>query len=902
MGDPILLHVPTVAETQFRSWAEAQVLWAWFSLRPGSIALGFGPDGRGAGGVLPAQLTIEGEPLSLTSATSATLRVGPLYSEDRIPSEPWPRGSGYIGYRWRLNAGEWSAEIPSDTPITLRELKPGTYQVGVIGLRDSGRYQNDPIFGERAVATLSRAWTVDPLIPVLTPSQTVQLSEIQAVARTGAKDVWDAIELRNSSELSADLSGYRLTTSTNESRRFVFPPGTVMPPRSHLILSDNPLVERPGLYMGFGLSVKGDTVFLLDPMGLVQDSVQFGPQLIGSTIGRVTDSHAARSNPVEAHRTVWRLCEPTVGRANRARSTGDPRRLRLSEWLTNPRARFQNDLVEVQNTHWLPVDMGGLLFSDHPVAFLPGMTDQLARGHRMAPLSFIPGNGLIVLQADGKAGQGGDHLNFQLASDSGVLALYDTSSSPGGGSAWTTGSLIDFISYGIQYSDTSQGRSQGADGLRFFADPTFGISNSSTPETVVLNEILNHNRGLREADGRFPDWVELYNPSDTALDLSGMRLSDSIDEPNKFMFPNGTQMAAHGFLRVWCVPDDGVDEREGHLDPRLPHLIAPFGLGHLGEPVYLFDRADRSDRIIDQWAGGWLPPDYSIARIPDGTGSWRLGVPSPEQINIATELGDATDVWINEWMADPSNGDDWFELYNAGNRPVDLSGFYLTDDLSDSRKHRIPAWSYVVARGHSLFQADNQLDKGPNHVGFQLSARGESIGLADPMGTWVDSVTFGTQKPGQSEGRLPDGGSTISTFVRLNTPGLTNQMDLDSDGMSDDWERLHGLSLQDPADRETDPDGDSVSNEMEYLDGTDPANATSRLGIALQLEATGDVWLQWRAEAGRAYFFQARTDLTAGAWEDMASVNARSVERNMRVRLGRSQSQQRFFRIAVEWH
>lgn len=901
VGDPRLRHVPTVAETQFHSWAEAQVLWDWFSLTPGSIALGFGPDGRDAGGVLPAQLTIEGEPHSLTSATSATLRVGPFHSQTGIPSEPWPHGSGYIGYRWRLNAGEWSAEIPSETPITLQELKPGTYQVEVIGLRDSGRYQTDPIFGEHAVATLSRAWTVDPSIPVLTPSQRVQLSEIQAVGRTGSKDVWDAIELWNPSELPADLSGYRLTTSTNEARRFVFPLGTVMPPGSHLILSGNPLVERPGLYMDLGLSAKGGTVFLLDPRSSVQDSVQFGPQLIGSTIGRVIDSHAARSNPVGTRQIVWRLCEPTFGRANRARSTGDPSRLRLVEWLTDPRARFQNDLVEVQNTHWLPVDMGGLLLSDHPVAFVPGTNDRLAMGHRMAPLSFIPGNGLIVLQADGQTDRGGDHLIFQLDSDSGVLALYDTTSSIGKESAWTIGSLIDFISYGIQYSDTSQGRSQGAVGLRFFADPTFGISNSSTLETVVLNEILNHNQGLREADGSFPDWVELYNPNETAIDLSGMRLSDSMNEPNKFAIPNGTQLAAHGFLRVWCVPDDGVDEREGRPDASLPHLIAPFGLAHLGEPVYLFDRADRSDRIIDQWAGGWLPPDVSIARIPDGTGGWRLGMPTPEQMNIASELGDATDVWINEWMADPGNGNDWFELYNPGDRPVDLSGFYLTDDLSDSRKHRIPAWSYLGARGHSLFQADNQLTKGPNHVGFQLSARGESIGLADPQGTWVDSVTFGPQKPSQSEGRFPDGGPTISIFVRLNTPGLPNQPDFDSDGMSDDWERLHGLSPQDPSDAEADPDGDSVSNAMEYLDGTDPAIATSRLGITLQLEASGDMWLQWRAEAGRAYFFQARTNLIADAWKEIATVNARSVGRHVQVRLGPSQSQQRFFRIAVGW-
>ena len=62
VADPMLKHVPQLAETYFTNWTDAQVLWDWFSPAPGSPAIGTGPDGRDKGGVIPLGVAVSGAP------------------------------------------------------------------------------------------------------------------------------------------------------------------------------------------------------------------------------------------------------------------------------------------------------------------------------------------------------------------------------------------------------------------------------------------------------------------------------------------------------------------------------------------------------------------------------------------------------------------------------------------------------------------------------------------------------------------------------------------------------------------------------------------------------------------------------------------------------------------------
>ena len=160
-NNPLFKHVPLLSETtNFTSWAQAQVMKDWFSLLPGSPALGSGPNGRDQGGVIPFGVSISGEPTGVTHQTNATLIVGVNRTGHGIPTAGWPNGSGFTHYRWRLDGGAWSAETPLSTPITLTRLPDGSHQVEVSGQNDAGLYQDDPALGPDAIVSASRVWTV----------------------------------------------------------------------------------------------------------------------------------------------------------------------------------------------------------------------------------------------------------------------------------------------------------------------------------------------------------------------------------------------------------------------------------------------------------------------------------------------------------------------------------------------------------------------------------------------------------------------------------------------------------------------------------------------------------------------------------------------------------------------
>ena len=144
---------------------------------------------------------------------------------------------------------------------------------------------------------------------------------------------------------------------------------------------------------------------------------------------------------------------------------------------------------------------------------------------------------------------------------------------------------------------------------------------------------------------------------------------------------------------------------------------------------------------------------------------------------------------INEFMA--SNGisitdengeyDDWVELYNAGNTPVNIGGMYLTDDLTEPTLWQIPnnapQTTTIPANGYILLWFDKETEQGPLHVDAKLGASGEDIGLFASDGTTlIDSRTFLDQFSDVSEGRTPNGGADWDYYPEP-TPNAPNDTD-----------------------------------------------------------------------------------------------------------------------------
>jgi len=125
--------------------------------------------------------------------------------------------------------------------------------------------------------------------------------------------------------------------------------------------------------------------------------------------------------------------------------------------------------------------------------------------------------------------------------------------------------------------------------------------------------------------------------------------------------------------------------------------------------------------------------------------------------------------------ADPyGEFDDWVELFNAGTSPVDVGGFYITDDLTNPTLWQIPTTapdSTTIQPGDYLvLWADKQPEQGVLHVNLKLSSGGEQIGLyaSDGM-TPIDTFTFGPQESDTSYGRVTDG---INVWAFFSTPTI----------------------------------------------------------------------------------------------------------------------------------
>lgn len=108
-----------------------------------------------------------------------------------------------------------------------------------------------------------------------------------------------------------------------------------------------------------------------------------------------------------------------------------------------------------------------------------------------------------------------------------------------------------------------------------------------------------------------PDWVELYNASDSEIDLSGFEVSDG--PAAKYTLPNGTTIAAKGYYEIL-----------------LDKTVTGFSLSSGGEEFYVWDT---EGNLVDNVAFGALDSGVSYGRTTDGGDTWATMSPTPGAAN-----------------------------------------------------------------------------------------------------------------------------------------------------------------------------------------------------------------------------------------------------------------------------
>jgi hypothetical protein len=108
--------------------------------------------------------------------------------------------------------------------------------------------------------------------------------------------------------------------------------------------------------------------------------------------------------------------------------------------------------------------------------------------------------------------------------------------------------------------------------------------------------------------------------------------------------------------------------------------------------------------------------------------------------------------------------------------------------------------------------------------------------------------------------------------------------------MPDSWEAVHGV-----AEPGLDADGDGFDNRSEFLAGTDPRQASSRLWLTL-LDNPAPA-LQFQALANRVYRLQTAEEL--GSWTDHEVLPADSEDRNVQLTPLPGNGIRRYYRLAT---
>ncbi|MBD3223725.1 MAG: T9SS type A sorting domain-containing protein [Caldithrix sp.] len=172
----------------------------------------------------------------------------------------------------------------------------------------------------------------------------------------------------------------------------------------------------------------------------------------------------------------------------------------------------------------------------------------------------------------------------------------------------------------------------------------------------------------------------------------------------------------------------------------------------------------------DRWTATLPPPGganrVEITILAKNSSGDALTFPTKGPITIRSRLESTTALVINEFLAinDGVNQDgtgayeDWVELYNPTQESINLGGMYFTDELNNLQRWQFPNDAQIGPGQFLLIWCDDDTEDGKLHTSFKLDGDGEFIALIAHDGiTIIDSISFSSQKPDTSFGRLPDG-------------------------------------------------------------------------------------------------------------------------------------------------
>jgi Lamin Tail Domain len=417
----------------------------------------------------------------------------------------------------------------------------------------------------------------DPVEPVPDRSGLV-INEFMAENDTldvdGTATTPDWIELYNTGTEDVDIRGWFMTDDISEpvSSWYHIPIGPNplnVPAGGWLVLYANGHPEMGHRYLDFKLSDTGESIGLANVAGAIVSSLVYEQQTADLTMGRFPDGSA----------NLAFLTLPTPGGENTGEYGNLPALVRGVTLDSDPPLPFTD------------VTLTADIFDDYGLQSVL-LNYRVDDGDwvevTMTQASKITGNYSCVVPGQEHGAVVGYYL---VVKDSANVETI-----------WPEGAPQSFASF----------------------SPSLRL-----PYTLYINEIMASNASFDvDGTGEFPDWIEIYNPGETAIDLGGMYITDDLSLPQQWQIPTtgplSTTIAAGGFLVLFA-------DRQ----PELGVLHLDFRLSSDGETLGLF--ADDGEGHIlkaDTHTFGRATVDASVGRQDDGADTWvTFVVPTPGASN-----------------------------------------------------------------------------------------------------------------------------------------------------------------------------------------------------------------------------------------------------------------------------
>ncbi len=180
------------------------------------------------------------------------------------------------------------------------------------------------------------------------------------------------------------------------------------------------------------------------------------------------------------------------------------------------------------------------------------------------------------------------------------------------------------------------------------------INEVSAQNSIYVNDLFKRN-----------DWLELYNTTASPIDVEGMYLTNSPNNPKKYKITKGdiqakTIIPAYGHLIIWC--DNGEPESQLHANFKLDN----------NQGDLMLTAADES--WSDQFTYTRHNGDQTVGRYPDGAAEvFVMNIPTIEKTNIKTSylvaVGQPNATTIQGVRTTPVNTND--AIYNLSGQRVD---------------------------------------------------------------------------------------------------------------------------------------------------------------------------------------------------------------------------------------